>query len=70
MVEVKDYEEVKKFMLNWFNKISVNNDTIVHEINRLYKLPLNLNTTLRFLESVCAQQDAQIPVVRQMLKIN
>ena len=39
-------------------------------INRLYKLPLNLNTTLRFLESVCAQQGAQIPVVRQMLKIN
>ena len=39
-------------------------------INRLYKLPLNLNTTLRFLDSVCVQQGVQIPVLRKMLKIN
>ena len=39
-------------------------------INKLYTLPLNLNTTLRFLDSVCVQQGVQIPVLRKMLKIN
>lgn len=39
-------------------------------INKLYRLPLNLNTTLRFLDSVCVQQGVQIPVFRKMLKIN
>lgn len=39
-------------------------------INKLYKLPLDLNTTLRFLDSVCVQQGVQIPVFRKMLKIN
>ena len=38
-------------------------------INKLYRLPLNLNTTLRFLENICLQQGVQIPIVRQMLKI-
>jgi len=37
-------------------------------INRLYKLPVGLNTTLRFLENVCVQQSAQIPPMRAMLK--
>ena len=36
-------------------------------VNKLYSLPLNLNTTLRFLESVCAQQGAEIPVMRKMI---
>lgn len=36
-------------------------------INKLYKLPLNLNVTLRFLENICLQQGVQIPSVRQML---
>ncbi len=37
-------------------------------VNKLYRLPLNLNTTLRFLENVCVQQSAQIPPMRAMLK--
>jgi len=37
-------------------------------INKLYKLPMGLNTTLRFLENVCVQQSAQIPPMRAMLK--
>ncbi|MBE6461672.1 MAG: DNA repair protein RecO [Alphaproteobacteria bacterium] len=36
-------------------------------INKLYKLPLGLNVTLRFLENVCAQQGGQMPPTRQML---
>lgn len=38
-------------------------------VNKLYKLPLNLNITLRFLESICMQQGTQIPMMRQMLKM-
>lgn len=34
---------------------------------RLYKLPITLNTTLRFLENVCAQQDVKIPQFRAIL---
>ena len=37
-------------------------------INKLYKLPVGLNTTLRFLENICVQQSAQIPPMRAMLK--
>ena len=37
-------------------------------INRLYKLPINLNITLRFLENICTQQGTGVPVVRQMIK--
>lgn len=36
-------------------------------INKLYRLPLNLNTTLRFLESVCMTQGTDIPPARRLL---
>lgn len=39
-------------------------------INKLYKLPLNLVVTGRFLESVCIQQGTEIPIMRRILKIN
>lgn len=38
-------------------------------INKLYKLPINLNTTYRFLESVCGQQGINMPLMRNMLKL-
>ena len=38
-------------------------------LDKLYRLPLNLLVTGRFLESVCLQQGVSIPVMRQMLKI-
>lgn len=38
-------------------------------MNKLYKLPLNLAVTRRFLENVCVQQGVQLPVMRQMLNI-
>lgn len=37
-------------------------------LNKLYKLPLNLNITLRFLESVCLQQGVDVPVMRRLIK--
>jgi len=37
-------------------------------INRLYKLPVTLNTTLRFLESICATVGTPVPQFRLMLK--
>lgn len=37
-------------------------------INKLYRLPVNLDISLRFLESVCLQQGAQIPMMRRMIK--
>ena len=36
--------------------------------DKLFKLPINLNTTLRFLESVCRQQDIDIPKFRFFLQ--
>lgn len=36
-------------------------------IGRLYKLPLDTNTTMRFLESVCASQGVALPLARRML---
>lgn len=36
--------------------------------NRLYPLPVNLNVTLRFLESICMQQDVNVPPMRKMLR--
>ena len=36
--------------------------------DKLYRLPVDLNTTLRFLENVCSQQSAKIPPMRFMLK--
>ncbi len=36
--------------------------------DKLFKLPVNLNTTLRFLESVCRQQDVSVPNFRIFLQ--
>lgn len=36
-------------------------------VPRLYRLPLNLDTTLRFLDSVCAAQGVALPASRRML---
>lgn len=38
-------------------------------IDRLYKLPVDLNITGCFLDAVCAQQGVQIPIMRKMLKV-
>ena len=38
-------------------------------VNKLYSLPVNLNATLRFLESVCSQQGVEVPYMRKMLKL-
>lgn len=38
-------------------------------IDRLYKLPLNLNITQRFLERACFAQGANLPPARKMLTI-
>ena len=37
-------------------------------INKLYKLPVNLDTTLRFLENICVQQGVDVTAVRRMIK--
>lgn len=37
-------------------------------INKLYKLPVTLNTTLRFLENICATVGMPVPQFRLMLK--
>lgn len=39
-------------------------------IDRLYKLPVNLGVTGRFLDSVCAQLGVNIPHMRKMLKLD
>ena len=39
-------------------------------LDKVYKLPLNLNITKRFLESVCVQQGVPMPIMRDILKIN
>lgn len=36
-------------------------------INKLYRLPLTLNTTLRFIESICATVGTNVPQFRTML---
>lgn len=38
-------------------------------VNKLYPLPVNLNVTLRFLESICMQQGVDVPHMRKMLKL-
>lgn len=38
-------------------------------IAKLYKLPLNINITRRFLESVCISQGVALPTMRRMLSI-
>ena len=37
-------------------------------LDKLYKLPVNLNTTLRFLESICLQQGVCLPYFRCCIK--
>lgn len=37
-------------------------------IDKLYKLPLNLGITKRFLESVCLQQGTELPIMRSWVK--
>jgi len=37
-------------------------------IGKLYKLPLNLNVTLRFIDSVCMQQGCNLPMARRIIK--
>lgn len=37
-------------------------------LNRLYRLPLNLNTTLSFIEGICLQQGVDVPLMRKMIK--
>ncbi len=39
-------------------------------INRLFKLPVNLNTTLRFLDNICQQQGTNIPPMRKILNLD
>ena len=39
-------------------------------LNKLYKLPLNLGVTGRFLENICQQQGIEMPVLRRMIKIS
>lgn len=38
-------------------------------IDRLYKMPLNMGVTIRFLENICVQQGVELPLMRRMLKI-
>lgn len=38
-------------------------------INKLYKLPLDVNITLHFLDSICAQQGVNVPIMRRMLNL-
>ncbi|MBO4672655.1 MAG: DNA repair protein RecO [Alphaproteobacteria bacterium] len=37
-------------------------------VDKLFRLPINLNTTLRFLHGVCAQQDVSMPEFRNFLQ--
>ena len=39
-------------------------------LDKLYRLPVDLGVTGRFLESVCNQQGVNIPVMRKMLKLD
>ena len=38
-------------------------------VDRLYKLPLTLNVTLRFLHMICDQQGVRLPLARRMLMV-
>lgn len=46
---------------------AVCNNCAMPYINKLYRLPVNLNITLRFLENVFDQQGGGVPVARRML---
>ena len=39
-------------------------------LDKLYRLPVSLGVTFRFLENVCLQQGTQIPHVRRLLKFD
>ena len=39
-------------------------------INKLYKLPVGLHTTMRFLDALCSQQGVALPPMRRVLKID
>lgn len=47
---------------------AVCDDCAVPYIDKLYKLPLNLGITKRFLESVCLQQGVELPMMRMWIK--
>lgn len=58
--------------LNWLSPKTgraVCDECAAPYINKLYKLPLNLNTTGRFLDSVCIQQGIDMPMCRKMLNL-
>ena len=38
-------------------------------IDKLYKLPVNLNITKRFISGICASQGVDVPVSRKILQI-
>ncbi len=46
---------------------AVCNNCAAPYIGKLYELPLNLNITARFLDSVCASQGVALPKMRKML---
>ena len=46
---------------------AVCDDCAAPYLTRLYKLPISLATTFRFLENICLQQDAKIPQSRVIL---
>lgn len=46
---------------------AVCDDCAAPYLSKLYKLPLTLNTTYRFIENICAQQGAKIPQFRIVL---
>ena len=39
-------------------------------VNKLYRLPVSMNVTLRFLESICQQQGGDLPAMRRMLNLD
>lgn len=46
---------------------AVCDDCAAPYISKLYRLPISLNTTLRFLENICANVGASVPLFRTML---
>ena len=46
---------------------AVCNDCAAPYINKLYRLPLTLGTTMRFISNVCGQQGIDIPAARLYL---
>ncbi len=61
----------KKTELNYLSPRTgraVCDDCAAPYINKLYKLPVTQAVTMRFLESVCAQQGTTLPIMRRILK--